>query len=183
MVERRAIEMRRRRWPVAVTIAIAVAAVAWPKAELPLFVWNVSQSVPVGLYVIIQRPPSRGEFAALRLPEPMRSLADARGYLAATAVLIKPVAALSPDLVCRHGAIVTINGWPVARAFTADTSSRPLPQWSGCREIDGQQFLVLSDDPNSFDSRYFGLVDARHVIGTAAVVTVDAVLAVVTSKQ
>lgn len=166
MVERRTNEMRRRHWPLVATIAIGVAGASWPKAQSPLFVWNVSQSVPVGLYVIIARPPSKGEFAALRLSEPMRGLARARGYLPTHAMLIKPVAALAPDLVCRHGAIVTINGRLVARALTADTSSRSLPQWGGCHEIAGHQFFVLSGELNSFDSRYFGPVDAFQVIGT-----------------
>ena len=166
MVERRTSEMRHQHWPIAVSIAIGVAGAVWSKAQSPLFVWNVSRSVPVGLYVIVARPPSKGEFAALRLSEPMRGLARARGYLPTHAMLIKPVAALAPDLVCRHGAIVTINGRLVARALTADTSSRSLPQWGGCHEIDGHQFFVLSGELNSFDSRYFGAVDAFQVIGT-----------------
>ena len=182
MVERRTSEMRWRHWPVAVTIASGVAGASWPKAQSPLCAWNVSRSVPVGLYVIIARPPLRGELAALRLPEPMRSLADARGYLRANAVLIKQVAALSPGRVCRHDGIVTINGHPAALALTADTSGRPMPKWSGCHDIDEGRFLVLSDEPNSFDSRYFGLVDARQVIGTAASVTVASVLFAASNK-
>ena len=167
---------------VPVTIAIAVAGVAWPKAQSPLFVWNVSQSVPVGLYVIIARPPSRGEFAALRLPEPMRRLADEHGYLPASAVLIKPVAAQDGDIVCRSGAMITINGQAAARAWSVDTSGWPLPQWTGCHDIDARRFLVLSDEPNSFDGRYFGPIDARQIIGTTAAVTVDSVLALARSR-
>ena len=169
--------MRRRRWLVAVSIVIGVAGVSWSKAHSSLFVWNVSRSVPVGLYVIVERPPLRGELAALRLPEPMRSLADARRYLATKAILLKPVGALAGDTVCRRGAIVAINGRPVARALTVDASGRPLPQWSGCHDIDERQLFVLSDDQYSFDGRYFGVVDVHHVIGTAVAVTVQSVLA------
>lgn len=170
MVEGRTGEMRGRNWPLAVSIAIGIAGVTWPKASAPLFAWNGSHSVPAGLYVIAAHPPARGELAVLRLPEPMRSLVDARGYLPAYAVLIKPVAALAPDLVCRSGAIITINGQRVALAMTADASARPLPQWSGCHKIEDRQLFALSDEQHSFDSRYFGLVDARHVIGTAVAV-------------
>ena len=164
--------MMHRRWTVAVSIVIGVSCAVWPKSKSPVFVWNASQSVPIGLYVITSRHPSRGELAMLRLPEQMRNLADARRYLPANTFLIKPVAALSSDHVCRHGEFVTINGYPAARASDADASGRPLPQWSGCHGIDKRQFLVLSDEPNSFDGRYFGLVDARHVIGTATSVIV-----------
>lgn len=183
MVHWRTSQMRRRHWAVVATIAIAVVCASWPKAQSPLFVWNVSPSVPVGLYVIDPRQPSRGELAALRLPEPIRSLADARGYVEIGMVLIKPVAAISGDVICRRGLIVTVNSSRVAHALPADASGRPLPEWSGCYDVDQQGFLVLSDEPNSFDGRYFGLVAPRNVIGTAASLTVDAVLAAVRSKR
>lgn len=175
--------MRRRDWPLAVSIAIGIGAVTWPKASAPVFAWNGSHSVPAGLYFIAARSPARGELAALRLPEPMRSLADARGYLPASAVLIKPVAALAPDLVCRSGAIITINGHDAGRAPPADTSGRLLPQWNGCHRIDDHQILVLADDRHSFDGRYFGPLDARQVIGTATSATIDAILATATKKR
>ena len=183
MVERRTKAMRRRHWLFAMSIAIGVAGASWPKAQSPLFAWNVSQSVPVGLYLIAARQPSRGELAALRLPEAIRSLADDRGYLQSRAVLMKPVAALAGDTVCRHGAIITINGDPAAHALFADTMGRPLPQWNGCQNLDDQQLFVLSKIQHSFDGRYFGLVDARHVIGTAASVIVAAVLPSATPQK
>lgn len=172
MVERWTSEVRRRQWPAAVLIVIGVAGALWPKAQSPLFVLNVSQSMPVGLYVIIARPPSRGEFAALRLPGPVRGIANVRGYLPANAVLIKPVAGIAPDLVCRHEGIVTINGHLAAHALTTDTSGRLLPQWSGCHVVEDRQLFVLSEEKHSFDGRYFGLVDVRYVMGTAVAITV-----------
>ena len=182
MVERWASEMRNSHWRIAILISIGVAGVAWPKAQSPLFVWNVSRSVPVGLYAIAEHQPSRGEIAVLRLPVQMRNLADARGYPQSHAVLMKPVAALAGDTVCRHGAIITINGQLAARALIADTSGRPLPRWSGCHDTDDRQIFVLSDEQQSFDGRYFGLVESRHVIGTAAAVTVEAVLSAASNK-
>ncbi len=167
MVEKMSGEMRRRKWPLPATVIIGVAGVAWPKAQSPPVAWNVSPSVPPGLYLIIGRQTSKGELAVLRLPEPMRSLATARGYLPAKAVLIKPVAARSPDRVCRYGSVVTINGQRAAHALTADPSGRPMPQWRGCHELDAAHLLVLSDDPSSFDGRYFGLLEARDTVGTA----------------
>ena len=152
--------MRHPDWLVAMSTVIGVAGVAWPNAQPPIVVWNASRSVPIGLYYIIARPPLRDELAALRLPASMRSLANERGYLPTEMVLIKPVAAISGDVICRRGAIVTINDNPIAHALTADASGRPLPKWSGCFRADDQRFFVLSDDPDSFDGRYFGLVNS-----------------------
>lgn len=103
----------------------------------------------------------------MRLSEPMPSLADTRGYLPASAVLIKPVAALAPDLVCRSGAIIT------SRCTTPDVPGRPMSQWNSCHRIEHEQLFVVADDPHSFDSRYFGLIDARQVVGTATLGTLQ----------
>jgi len=105
--------------------------------------------------------------AVIRLPEPFLMLASARGYLLAGILLIKPIAAGAGDLVCRHGAIVTINGRTAALAKAGDAGGRPLPRWQGCRRLDALQIFVLSPDADSFDSRYFGPLDSRHVVGTA----------------
>jgi type IV secretory pathway protease TraF len=123
--------------------------------------------VPVGLYWIAAAAPGKGDFAAVRLPDALRTLAAVRGYLAPTALLIKPVAATMGDLVCRHGAIVTINGQAAAHASTADGLGRPLRHWTGCITLTAGQVFLLSTAPDSFDSRYFGHIDSVHVLGAA----------------
>lgn len=115
----------------------------------------------------MSRAPPLGALAIIRLPEPFLTLADARGYLPAGALLIKRVAGKAGDIVCRQGAIVTINGRTVAHARTADAEARPLPRWRGCQRLNPAQAFVVSAEPGSFDSRYFGWVDHRHILGTA----------------
>lgn len=111
--------------------------------------------------------PTKGQLAIIRLPEPARTLADIRGYLPARALLIKPVVAGAGDRVCRHGTIITINGWPRVHAKMLDTRQRRLPRWHGCLLLATSQLFVLSTVPGSFDSRYVGPIDRDHVIGTA----------------
>jgi type IV secretory pathway protease TraF len=111
----------------------------------------------------------------IRLPEPIETLASTRGYLWAGALLIKPVAAGPGEVVCRHGAIVTINGLTVARARWADAAGRPLPRWSGCITLASDHVFVLSHAPDSFDGRYFGPIDPAHVLGTASALWADEV--------
>jgi type IV secretory pathway protease TraF len=95
------------------------------------------------------------------------ALADARGYLPAGTLLIKRVIAGDGDLACRLGAIVAVNGQPVAHASAADRLGRPLPRWSGCKHLAAGAVLLLSPVPDSFDGRYFGPLDGSHVLGTA----------------
>lgn len=151
-----------------------MVALACPKADAPILLWNASASVPIGVYRLVSRPPRPGALAVIRLPEPVRTLAETRGYLRARTLLIKPAAAGAGDLVCRHGSLITINGQAVAQAKLTDTAGRPLPTWSGCIRLADTQVFVLAPDPDSFDSRYFGPVDHVHVLGKALPVWIDA---------
>jgi conjugative transfer signal peptidase TraF len=154
-------------------LGLSVLAVAGPRASHPRLLWNTSPSVPVGLYWIASAAPKTGELAVIHLPDALRALAAARGYLGLTALLIKPEAAGLGDVVCRHGATVTINGKPAAHARMADERGRPLLHWSDCTTLTSGQVFVLSAAPDSFDGRYFGPLDRSHVLGTARPVWVN----------
>ena len=138
-----------------------------PRTSHPRLLWNMSPSVPIGLYWLVPWPASPGQLAVIRLPDPIRMLADRRGYLPAGVLLMKPVAAGPGDVVCRSGTVVTVNGRAVARARRADAAGRPLPRWSGCTTLAPDRVFVLSPTPGSFDSRYFGPIDSASVVGTA----------------
>jgi conjugative transfer signal peptidase TraF len=145
----------------------ALLAVLCPKAAAPVILWNDSPSVPIGLYRLTSRLSQTAALAVIRLPEPLRVLAETRGYLGKGALLIKPVVASAGDTVCRHGALVTINGRIAARARTLDAAGRSLPAWSGCFKLGASDMFVLSADPDSFDSRYMGPIARGHVVGFA----------------
>ena len=144
----------------------------YPKTSTPLLVWNASPSVPIGLYRPAYRPPRTGALGILRLAEPYKAIAERRGYLKPGALLIKWVAAVAGDRVCRYGTLVTINGQLAANAQASDGAARPLPVWRGCTRLGAGQIFVLSSTPGSFDSRYFGPVDPTHIVGTATPVWV-----------
>jgi type IV secretory pathway protease TraF len=94
-------------------------------------------------------------------------LATSRGYLRPGVLLIKPVAAATGDIACRHGQVVTINRAMAARARVVDAHGRQLPVWYGCRRLRAGQVFVLSGAPGSFDSRYLGVIDASQILGSA----------------
>ena len=111
--------------------------------------------------------PSKGQLAVIRLPEAVKALADTRGYLPKHALMLKPVAAIPGDTVCRDGPFLTINGRFRAIADRKDTRRRLLPRWRGCRHLATSELFVLSTISGSFDSRYFGPIERGHVLGTA----------------
>jgi conjugative transfer signal peptidase TraF len=136
---------------------------------MPRLLWNASTSVPIGFYVI--HPAGRltaGELLVVRPPAPLAQFMSARRYLPLGVPLIKHVAALPGQIVCRSGLTITVNGIAEAQALDRDARGRKLPTWQGCRAIrTGEVFLMNADVTDSFDGRYFGPVPDSTIIGSA----------------
>lgn len=136
----------------------------------PIFVWNASPSAPMGLYVIEKRQPGRSEVAVLRPPKWASTMADQRDYLPATVLLLKTVVGRSDDIVCRFGRYVFVNGELRSTALSKDKMKRSLPSWRGCLKLRSGEIFVLSKRKDSFDSRYFGVIEKRQVVGTGRLI-------------
>jgi conjugative transfer signal peptidase TraF len=136
----------------------------------PKLVWNASDSVPIGLYAI--RSAGKLEVTDLvlaRPSEPLASFLADGGYLPRGVPLLKRIAALPGQRVCRNGPTISVDSAPLADARKRDRLGRPLPIWSGCRLVaDGEVFLLNWDNPASLDGRYFGPVPASSIVGRAA---------------
>jgi len=145
---------------------IAFSSAAHP---MPRLLWNASASVPVGLYFI--HPAGRlteGELLVVRPPAPLAKFMASRRYLTLGVPLIKHVAALSGEIVCRSGFTITVNGIAEAQALDRDARGRKLPVWQGCCTVrSGEVFLMNAGVPDSFDGRYFGPVPDSTIIGSA----------------
>lgn len=153
-------------------LAIAVAAVV----PLPLkLVWNASSSVPIGFYTI----ESAGRFentelVAVAPPEPVARFMVERRYIGPKVPLLKRVAALPGQIVCRAGRAISVDGQTLGFALERDRMGRPLPVWSGCRRLaPGEIFLMNWTAGASFDGRYFGPLPARAIIGRAVPLYTD----------
>jgi conjugative transfer signal peptidase TraF len=145
---------------------IAFSSAAHP---MPRLLWNASASVPVGFYAV--HPADRlteRELLIVRPPAPVAQFMAARGYLALGVPLIKHVAALPGQIVCRAGDTITVDGIAEAEALDRDTRGRKLPAWQGCRTMHLREvFLMNADVTDSFDGRYFGPVPDSTIIGSA----------------
>jgi conjugative transfer signal peptidase TraF len=151
---------------------IAITAMIDP---LPRLMWNATASVPTGLYALhpggSRRP---GELVAVAPPERLASYLAAGGYLPRGVPLLKHVAALPGQRVCRAGGAIFIDGRLAGQARQHDRRGRPLPVWSGCQIIAaGDLFLMNLAAPDSLDGRYFGPLPASAVIGRATPLWTD----------
>jgi conjugative transfer signal peptidase TraF len=140
----------------------------------PWVIWNASPSAPVGFYRMIAGAPKKGDFVLVRPPQSVSQLANSRLYIPANIPLVKRIAAISEDHVCAHLHVILINGHAVARQLGRDSSGRKMPLWQGCRLLrEGEYFLLMAEVPASFDSRYFGPVRSKNLIGRLVPIWVD----------
>ena len=155
---------------VAGTMLSAAALCVAPLWPVPVrLLYNASDSMPRGWY--LAGPPASpvpGRVVLLLLAADTAALAAQRGYLPAGVPLLKRIAAVAPQSVCQCKGQLRIDGVPVGSVRSQDGAHRPLPVWVQCRALrDGEVFVLGDVRALSFDSRYFGPVDASELIASA----------------
>ena len=135
----------------------------------PIYVWNASESVPIGLYRL--QPADNlfvTELVAVQPPEPLATFLDLNGYLPAGVPMLKRVLALPGQTVCRSALSVSVDAIEMGEARERDGRGRTLPKWQGCRVVgEGELFVMNWQSTNSLDGRYFGFLPASAVVGRA----------------
>ena len=158
-------------WKTLATMLAATSAVALsgPSAR-PSLIWNASASVPIGLYRVQPDPrPHVDDIVVVRPPNDLVWFLAEGGYLPRGVPLLKHVAALGGQRVCRTGRGLSIDGEHVGDALERDHRGRPLPTWQGCLVLSETQiFLFNADRPDSLDGRYFGPLERKTVVGRAS---------------
>lgn len=167
------IDRARLRQQIAFLAAISTAVVSMLVTfggRAPLVIYNASGSAPLGFYYLENRLPIHGELAVVQPPPLIELMIVAREILPPAVPLLKQIAALGGDEVCRSkdsGGVISVNGKVVAETFEKDPQGRPLPAWEGCMKLIEGEFFLLQPHPNSFDSRYFGPVLRCDIMGVA----------------
>src|SRR6516225_10476017 len=154
---------------VVMIIGVAVVTHTMGAKPMPRFVWNASESVPLGLYSV----EPVGKLAVTNLvvampPDPLATFLAERGYLPFGVPLIKRILALPGQSVCRNELAIIVDGIETGTALAHDRRGRALPLWQGCRVIaQGEVFLMNWDEPASLDGRYFGPIPLHAIVGRA----------------
>ena len=141
---------------------------------------NTTPSMPIGLWAIesVRTVLTRGDVVTVCLPDgAVLRQAMQRGYIATGTCsygaepLVKPVAAVSGDLVTVSAHGIDVNATPIANTaeLPQDEAGRALhPIPAGSYRVGPEEVWLLSGhDPRSFDSRYFGAVPVANVLGIA----------------
>ncbi|MCQ9156692.1 S26 family signal peptidase [Acidomonas methanolica] len=161
--------MTRFGWFFATYFAILGAGTSVMIHPAPRLIWNATASTPVGLYRLQSVSTLHvGDLIAIRPPSDIAGMLARGGYLPFGVPLLKPVAALPGQRVCRIGAAVSVDGKALGEALVHDHRGRPLPVWQGCRHVlPGQIFVMNPAVPTSLDGRYFGVLPVDAVLGRA----------------
>lgn len=151
---------------------LGAAAVVTPATGLKqptLYIWNASDSVPVGLYRLQQVGKlSVADILAIQPREPLATFLASGGYLPRGVPLLKRVLALPGQTVCRNAHTITVDEIAMGEARDHDSRGRSLPVWEGCRVVaEDELFLMNSQSANSFDGRYSGVTPRAAVIARA----------------
>lgn len=130
------------------------------------FFYNTSASAPVGFYMSFKAKELKaGEWVVVNFPQSLKDFASKREWLR-DAPLIKRIAGVRGDGYCSNGKQFLLNGLAVGPIFKEDNEGRALPQLEGCITVGEDELLVIGiRNERSFDSRYFGAVKKRNVIG------------------
>ncbi len=130
-------------------------------------VWNRTASTPIGLYWVKDGPVAYDRWAVLSPKSDGSQWAQHNGYVGEDWPLVKQIAGLPGDKICRENEIILINGEVRAIALKQDDLQRELPVWSGCFMLSEDEIFLLNVHPKSLDGRYFGVTKRKDLDGIA----------------
>ncbi len=153
-------------------VLAGIGVVSWLGLRL-----NLSDSLPRGVYQETHERIHRGTLVAECLPPALAAFGTQRGWLGkgycstGTPPILKEVVAVAGDTVEVRDEFVAVNGSKIPCSATQkiDSQGREVPAIArGIYEIKpGEVFLLATNIPNSWDSRYTGPARVADIITTA----------------
>lgn len=134
---------------------------------------NTSSSLPYGIYLSIPVDnPQRGDLILICLDNHHASLAKKRHYIAhgscpqKSAPLGKYVQALEGDTISIKKAEVYVNNRYIknSKILKQDLLGNALTGELKAATLTQNEFLVMNNKENSFDSRYFGVIKKGQIL-------------------
>lgn len=143
---------------------LIILSVIYPHKML---VYNYTNSVPLGLYLILPIPVQKGDLIAFEPPYKAKELIRQRKYLRTDAYLIKHIAGVPGDQLCTCDDTLLVDGINYGTIARKDREGRELTPYHYCGKINDGFIVAIKGMKNSFDSRYYGPVPEENIIGKA----------------
>ncbi|WP_162173286.1 S26 family signal peptidase [Hyphomonas pacifica] len=130
-------------------------------------IWNRTASAPTGLYWLSDAPFTHGRWVVVSSQSMQATWAQQHGFVGEDWPLLKQIAGVTGDEICRTERDILINNEVAAQALTVDSSGRNLPVWDGCIRLQSDEVFLLTPHPASLDGRYFGPTNQSDLDGVA----------------
>ena len=130
-------------------------------------IWNRTGSAPQGLYWLSDEPFTPGRWVVVSARSAEAQWAEEHGFVGRDWPLLKQIAGVPGDEICRFGSDILIDGERVAEAREMDSRGRALPVWEGCILLRADRFFLLNPHADSLDGRYFGAMERSDLAGVA----------------
>jgi conjugative transfer signal peptidase TraF len=107
----------------------------------------------------------KGDIVYIKVPKNANDPLYTRGYLEKRIkYLIKEVQGLSGDVITIDNSNLFLNNQFLGGIKKCDSEGKPLVSFLKTHIIPPHKFLLLGITPDSYDSRYFGLIDQTKLL-------------------
>ena len=132
--------------------------------------YSTTLSMPKGFYLIKPFASLKhGDIVEFYPPVAIRDFLKQKHWAPRSGLLLKHVYGIPEDFVCTQNNFIFINGAKIAPIYKFYAPGKKLPQISLCRKLNQDEYFLLSTTiSNSFDSRYFGPVSRKDIVGEAS---------------
>lgn len=130
-------------------------------------IWNRTGSIPEGFYWLSDAPVTRGGWVVVSARSAEARWAEIHGFVGENWPLLKRIAGVPGDQICREGMIVSINGLHAGEALIEAGNGVLLPSWEGCGRVADDEIFLMNPHSKSLDGRYFGVTSVRDIEGSA----------------
>lgn len=176
--------MKLLRWLARAVITMFTAAAAWIILAWLMFpafglMWNISDSLPLGIYQQVDKPElERGDIVMFCLSGDAAELTKIRHYVPRRwlrtgceydlVTLMKPIAGIPSDRITQDASGISVNDVLVPNSVRLDKDGRGevMPKPTLPAVIPTDNYLLLSPfNPYSWDSRYYSVISKDAVRG------------------
>lgn len=133
---------------------------------------NTTPSIPLGIYMIIDKSPEKGDFIMFCPPDkPIFREARKRGWIN-KGFCEGEFGVMMKVLVAKAGDVVSINEYGVIINDILYDNSKPImalnlsPFYLSNYTLQEREILTMTDhNPLSFDARYYGVLNKQYIRG------------------
>ena len=152
----------------AIIITLFVALITAPVKMPPIFIFNHTESVPTGWYIMMPVTHLEdGDIVGFDVPDEIKDLALERGWVKENDIMLKKVGAMEGETYSINNQQFYVKDKYIGQVIAKDGQGRPMPATeetaTGTHTVEKGCFLPITEHPFSFDGRYYGTISLQKI--------------------